>query len=80
MELFFGVLIGLVVAIIAILVFSFIFMWIWNLVVPDVFGLKQITLWQALGILILASILFGGHRVVHVYAPELQQEEAPMPL
>jgi hypothetical protein len=55
-------------------------MWIWNLVVPDVFGLKQITLWQALGILILASILFGGHRVVHVYAPELQQAEAPMPL
>ena len=57
MEMFFGVLIGLIVAIIAVLIFSFIFMWIWNLVVPDVFGLKQITLWQALGILILA--IFG---------------------
>lgn len=79
MELFFGVLIGLIVAIIAILIFSFIFMWIWNLVVPDVFSLKQITLWQALGILILASILFGGHRVVHVYEPEPQQVEAPRP-
>jgi hypothetical protein len=29
-----------------------------------VFGLKAITFWQALGILILASILTGGHRVV----------------
>lgn len=80
MEPFFGVLIGLIVAIIAILIFSFIFMWIWNLVVPDVFGLKQVTLWQALGILILASILFGGHRVVNIYQPAPQDTEAPMPL
>ena len=79
MEMFFGVLIGLIVAIIAVLIFSFIFMWIWNLVVPDVFGLKQITLWQALGILVLASILFGGHRVIHVYDPEPQQVEGPRP-
>ena len=35
--------------------------------IPDVFGIKRITIWQALGILILASILFGGHRVVNLY-------------
>lgn len=69
MELVMGILIGLVVAIVALIVFTFIFMWIWNLVMPDVFGVKQITPWQALGILILASILFGGHRVVHIYGP-----------
>ncbi|MGI9403008.1 MAG: hypothetical protein ACR2OF_00675 [Hyphomicrobium sp.] len=79
MDVFFGVLIGLIIAIIAILVFSFIFMWIWNLVMPDVFGLKQVTLWQALGILILASILFGGHRVVNVYQLPPQHVEAPRP-
>ncbi|HEY8276567.1 MAG TPA: hypothetical protein VIG52_06190 [Methyloceanibacter sp.] len=62
-----AVLIGLVVALVALLIFTFIFQWIWNAVIPDVFGLKQITLWQALGILILASILFGGHRVVNIY-------------
>ena len=67
MEPVLGVLIGLVVAIVALIVFTFIFMWIWNLVMPDVFGVKTITPWQALGILILASILFGGHRVVNVY-------------
>jgi hypothetical protein len=37
-------------------------------VIPDVFGIEQITIWQALGILILASILFGGHRVVNLYS------------
>ena len=63
-----AVLIGLVVALIALLIFTVIFQWIWNAVIPDVFGIKQITIWQALGILILASILFGGHRVVNLYS------------
>ena len=45
-------------------VFVLIFRWIWNRTVPAVFGLKEITFWQAVGILILASILTGGHRVV----------------
>jgi hypothetical protein len=45
-------------------VFVLIFRWIWNRTVPAVFGLKQITFWQAVGILILASILTGGHRIV----------------
>ena len=33
-----AVLIGLVVAIIALLIFTVIFQWIWNAVIPDVFG------------------------------------------
>jgi hypothetical protein len=48
----------------AFVVFVFIFRWIWNRTVPPVFGLKEITFWQAVGILILASILTGGHRIV----------------
>jgi hypothetical protein len=51
-------------------------MWIWNLAMPDVFGVKSITPWQALGILILASILFGGHRVVNFY-PHSHPHHAP---
>jgi hypothetical protein len=74
-----GILIALVVAIVALVIFTFIFMWIWNFVMPDVFGLKQITLWQALGILILASILFGGHRVVNVYGHPLAAYHAAVP-
>ena len=49
---------------IAFVVFVLIFRWIWNRTVPAVFGLKEITFWQAVGILILASILTGGHRIV----------------
>ncbi len=45
-------------------VFVLVFRWIWNHTVPAVFGLKEITFWQAVGILVLASILTGGHRIV----------------
>jgi|SoimicmetaTmtLPC_FD_contig_51_664862_length_571_multi_1_in_0_out_0_2 hypothetical protein len=51
-------------ALIGFIVFVFVFRWIWNHTVPAVFGLKAITFWQAVGILILASILTGGHRIV----------------
>jgi hypothetical protein len=50
--------------ILSFIVFVLAFQWIWNRTVPAVFGLKTITFWQAVGILILASILTGGHRVV----------------
>jgi hypothetical protein len=35
---------------------------LWNWLLPEVFGGRQITFWQALGILILSRILFGGFR------------------
>jgi len=56
---------GLVVALIATAaaaVFGFIVMSLWNWLAPGVFGLHAITFWQALGILILSKILFGGFR------------------
>src|SRR5258708_6622839 len=43
-------------------VFGFVVMSLWNWLAPAVFGLRTITLWQALGILILSKILFGGFR------------------
>jgi len=33
---------------------------LWNWLVPPLFGFRQITFWQALGILLLCRILFGG--------------------
>jgi len=33
---------------------------LWNLLMPDIFGLDTINIWQALGITFLAKILFGG--------------------
>jgi uncharacterized membrane protein len=33
---------------------------LWNWLLPMLFGWRQITFWQALGILVLCRILFGG--------------------
>ena len=33
---------------------------LWNWLLPHLFGLPLITFWQALGILVLSRILFGG--------------------
>lgn len=33
---------------------------LWNWLLPTLFGWKQITFWQALGLLALCRILFGG--------------------
>ena len=53
---------GLVIATVAVAVFGFTVMNLWNWLAPAVFGLHTITFWQALGILILSKILFGGFR------------------
>jgi hypothetical protein len=33
---------------------------LWNALLPPLFGFPQITFWQALGVLALSRILFGG--------------------
>jgi hypothetical protein len=35
-------------------------MLLWNWLMPDIFGLKQVTYWQAWGLFILSSLLFKG--------------------
>lgn len=51
-------------AILAFVVFIFlggqVVMLLWNWLLPPLFGWPQVTFWQALGILILSRILFGG--------------------
>jgi hypothetical protein len=51
-------------AILAIAVFTFvggqIVMLLWNWLLPPLFGWHQITFWQALGLLVLCRVLFGG--------------------
>lgn len=54
------VMIGLGFAGLFALVFGFVVKWIWNMLMPAVFGLGEITFWQAFGMVILAKLLFGG--------------------
>jgi hypothetical protein len=47
-------------AILGLVVFGFVVMYLWNWLVPDLFHGRTITYWQAWGIIILCKILFGG--------------------
>ena len=51
-------------AIAAMILFIFlggeIVMWLWNWLLPGLFGWRMISFWQALGLLALCRILFGG--------------------
>lgn len=38
-------------------------MLLWNWLVPVIFGLGTITFWQALGLIVLVKLIFGG---IHV--------------
>jgi hypothetical protein len=51
-----------VIAIAAVFVFAFIVMSLWNWILPSATGWHPITYWQALGLLVLSKILFGGFR------------------
>jgi len=46
---------------IGLMVFSgWLVMTLWNWLMPEIFGLKQVTYWQAWGLLVLCCILFKG--------------------
>ncbi|MDQ2843286.1 MAG: hypothetical protein M3Y72_20065 [Acidobacteriota bacterium] len=35
---------------------------LWNVLMPGIFNVRTISFWQALGLLLLSKILFGGFR------------------
>src|SRR5579863_6853323 len=47
-------------ALIFVIVFSVVVMRLWNWLIPPVFGWHVINFWQAVGLLVLSKILFGG--------------------
>ncbi len=61
-----GLLRGLKIAVIVLVaaaVLGFVVKGLWNALLPPIFGWHLITFWQALGLLLLSKILFGGfHR------------------
>ena len=42
------------------ILFGFIIMWLWNWLMPELFGLTTITYWQGVGLFILFKILTGS--------------------
>jgi hypothetical protein len=56
---------GLVGAVIIAFLFGYFVMLLWNWLLPPLFHAGTINYWQAIGIVILAKILFGGTGVGH---------------
>lgn len=50
------------VAVLFFALIGFVTMSLWNGLAPALFGWKAITYWQAVGLMILARLLFGGFR------------------
>ena len=42
------------------ILFGFVIMWLWNWLMPELFGLTTLTYWQAVGLFILLKLLLGG--------------------
>ena len=58
---------GVTIALAFILIFGLLIQLLWNWLMPDIFGLRNITYLQAVGLLILSRLLFGrvGQRRDH---------------
>ncbi|GAA3613404.1 hypothetical protein Q4Q39_03580 [Flavivirga amylovorans] len=42
------------------ILFGFVIMWLWNWLMPEIFGLTTLTYWQAVGLFIFLKLLLGG--------------------
>lgn len=49
---------GFLVVIILAFIIGFPIMWLWNWLMPDLFGLSKISVWKAIGLSILCELLF----------------------
>ena len=61
MEIFFKFLTGIMIVIFAGLLMGFPVMWLWNYLMPVLFGMKVITIWQAIALNLLSGILFKSN-------------------
>ena len=65
-----------------IFIFGSVVMYLWNAILPALFGVGVITFWQAIGIFVLSKILFGGfhgrshHRGFHDHRSGLREKWA----
>ena len=64
---------GFIFVIILVALVSLILQLLWNWLMPVIFGLTEITYWQAVGLLLLSKILFTGlHKKSH--PPNMSKE------
>jgi len=49
-----------VLGVAAVFAFTFVVMWLWNWLVPELFNGPLLSYWQTLGLLVLSKIIFSG--------------------
>lgn len=59
------VVLGIITAAVLAIVFGLLIQWLWNELMPPIFGLPEVSYWQAVGLVVLAHILFGHHNHTH---------------
>ncbi len=66
-RIIFWVIVGVVLAAVFALIFGIVVKYLWSVTLSPIFGFTEITYWQAVGIVILARLIFGGfgHRSRH---------------
>lgn len=55
------VILGIIGAAVLAIVFGLVIQWLWNQLMPGIFGLPEVSYWQAVGLVVLSHILFGAH-------------------
>jgi hypothetical protein len=60
MDGLFSWIVGLLIIIGILIVFSLPLMWLWNWLMPMIFDLMKINIWQAIGLSFLSKFLFRG--------------------
>lgn len=59
------VILGIVGAAVLAIIFGLVIQWLWNTLMPEIFGLPEVSYWQAVGLAVLSHILFGSHNHNH---------------
>ena len=63
------VILGLIGATALALLLGYVVVWLWNWLMPALFGITTITFWQAVALIVLARILIGGFHHSHKHTP-----------
>ena len=67
---------GIALAVLFAIAFGYFVMLLWNWLMPELFGLGEITYWQAFGIIILGKLIFGGFSSCHHKKSDDRHHEA----
>lgn len=54
-----GFLLVIIIAFVIAIIMGFPMMWLWNALMPSIFGLTKITFWKGVGLNLLSGLLFG---------------------